>query len=215
MAAARPIAILKKINPASPLHYPASKTALLLLDYQNITVDFLPEQDRFTAITTAAGLRQWASENSIAAFHCLVDMNRPPKATSKMSERWNVYEKMLASNPAGAHEHPVLQPINGDSEMEVTVTRQVGIISALKSDGLLESLEKKGITSLVMAGLSTSGCLLSTARAAADEGFVTTVVEEGCWDMGEGVHEMLCQKVLPSSVNVVGLENWLEQWGKE
>ena len=71
-------------------------------------------------------------------------------------------------------------------------------MSALKSPGLEDFLQEKGIKSLVLAGLSTSGCVLRTAVAACDAEYVVTVISDGCADPVEGVHELLVGKVLNS-----------------
>lgn len=124
-----------------------------------------------------------------------------------------MWEKMLAGDPSGAEEHPALDvKTSSNTTNELSVTRPAGIVSATKSDRLLELLEGNGITSLVLAGISTSGCVLSTAKAAADAGFVVTAVEDCCGEPEEGLHELICGKLLERSVNVVGSGEWLGAW---
>ena len=60
--------------------------------------------------------------------------------------------------------------------LETIVVRTPGYVSALESHGLMNTLRAKGIKALILGGLSTSGCVLSTARAGADRGFIMTVV---------------------------------------
>lgn len=82
----------------------------------------------------------------------------------------------------------------------------------LKSQGL-ESLPSSHDTkSVVLCGISTSGCVLSTARAAADDGYIVTVIEDACSDPVAGLHDVLVQKVLPSQAHVATAEEFQEQW---
>jgi nicotinamidase-related amidase len=55
---------------------------------------------------------------------------------------------------------------------------QKGVNSAFIGTGLEGHLRAQGITTLVLAGLTTDHCVASTARMAADLGFVVTVVSD-------------------------------------
>jgi nicotinamidase-related amidase len=66
-----------------------------------------------------------------------------------------------------AHGEPQ-ELMEGGDDMDVTFKRRPGYVSALKSPGLEDFLREKGIQSLFLAGLSTSGCVLRTALAAGD-----------------------------------------------
>ena len=50
---------------------------------------------------------------------------------------------------------------------------------------------------LVVCGVSTSGCVLSTVRDATERGWVVSVVADACADAAPGVHDVLVQNVLP------------------
>lgn len=106
---------------------------------------------------------------------------------------------------AGEADELVAGGLDGKREREWQ--RPLGVVSALKSEGLLEELRVKGVTSLVVLGVSTGGCVLSTVRGATDEGFVVSVVEDGCADPGERVHDVLVKNVLGMTGHVLG-------WGK-
>ena len=55
--------------------------------------------------------------------------------------------------------------------------------------------------------------MLSTAREAADLGFVTTVVQDGCWDYNSESHMVIMENVLPMTAWVVGLQEGLDLLG--
>jgi nicotinamidase-related amidase len=49
----------------------------------------------------------------------------------------------------------------------------------------------------VLAGIATSGVVLSTLRQAADLDYRLTVLADGCLDADPGVHRVLLEKVFP------------------
>lgn len=197
-------------NPGSPAHYDSSQTALLLLDYHSfITSRSGPSAP--AVLSNAARLREWAFKNHVLVVHCLIDISST-FPTAKSASRFDAIRAMLGAHPEQAAEDPAIAPISPAVEGEITVTRQAGHISALKSPELMPLLEQKGIKSLVLCGLSTSGCAMSTARAAGDEEFVTTVIKDACADNVEGLHDMLIQHAFTSQAHVVSAEEWLEAW---
>ena len=223
----RELAIMDGSKPHSPFHYGPPQTALLLMDYQNLTLGMLGEEARSKMLPNVLKLRDWARAHDVLIIHCLIDLSESPVPGRRMVERWPMIKETLAKNPGLADEWAELkvqQPnpsarisISVDKDVkEVTLSRRMGSFSALKSRGIDSLLEQRGIRSLVMAGISTSGCALGTARPAADEGFVVTVIGDACADPVPGVHKTLCTHVLPGSANVMDLEVWEKAWdGKE
>jgi nicotinamidase-related amidase len=64
------------------------------------------------------------------------------------------------------------------------------------------------VTSLVLAGISTSGVVLSTVREAADRDYELTVLENLCLDADEEVHRVLTGKVFPRQATVLAAADW-------
>lgn len=202
--ATRTAAIFDSSKACSPLSIPAANTALLLLDYQNITVSMA--SDGGQTVTVAREMRDWAVEQGIPAYHCLVDTTSAPEPSMKISERWVFYEEKLKVAPELGNEPDVLKGL------DKIFTRQPGYISALKSPGLLEELQTKGVRSLILCGLSTSGCVLSTARAANDHGFVVTIVDDACWDPLPELHALLMGHVLASTAHIAKAKEVQQAW---
>ncbi|HYB16621.1 MAG TPA: isochorismatase family protein [Streptosporangiaceae bacterium] len=67
---------------------------------------------------------------------------------------------------------------------------------------------RRGI-SLVLAGIATSGVVLSTLRQAADLDYRLTVLADGCLDADPDVHRMLVEKVFPRQAEVVSVADWV------
>jgi nicotinamidase-related amidase len=110
---------------------------------------------------------------------------------------------MLVENAPGTGIHPLLAPADGD--LVVTKRR----VSAFAGSDLDMLLRAKGITTLVLAGVITSGVVLSTTRAAADLDYRLLVLRDGCFDPDDAVHEMLMDSVISMQAEVVDIETWL------
>jgi nicotinamidase-related amidase len=64
------------------------------------------------------------------------------------------------------------------------------------------------VDTLVLAGISTSGVVLSTTRDAADRDFRLLVLADCCADPDPDVHRVLIEKVLPRQAEVIDLETF-------
>ena len=190
-------AIFDPTDQTSPLSASSRETALLLIDYQNMLRGRVGEGVWTSVTNVASQLRDWARKREITIVHCLVDTSpgtKPPKHT-RISTKWKAYETAFAASPGLGRETDILAP-TGNSNLEITVVRTPGFVSALESHALAEVLRSTGIKSLILGGVSTSGCILSTARAATDRGFIVTVAEDACFDPVPGLHGMLATHVV-------------------
>lgn len=189
----------------TPGAYNASQTALLLLDFHNLFIGKSPGSDASKAVACAAAAATWARSNGIQVIHCLLDMSQAPFPTCKGYDRFAGIVNMMKQ----ANDTEPSSLLDG-GDKDVTFTRRPGHVSALRSPGLREFLREKGIVSLILAGLSTSGCVCRTAFAAADEEFVVTVLSDGCADPQDGLHGVMVDKLLANRGYVVSLEEFKE-----
>lgn len=210
MSQPRMAAKLDSSDPSSPLAYKPSETAILLLDFQNLTVNMLADDGK-AALTKAKTMRDWALSKNMLVMHSIVDLDATPRQNAKGRERYPIYMEMAKKNPDAAKE-PADIAANPDNENEVVVYKQLGFVSGLKSKGAMETLSQHGIKSLVICGLSTSGAALRTSLAAADEGFVVTVIEDACADRVDGLHEMLVKHAMPMTAHVAGAEEFVRAY---
>ena len=61
---------------------------------------------------------------------------------------------------------------------------------------------------LVLAGIATSGVVLSTLRQAADLDYRLTVRAGGCLDADPEVHQVLLGKLFPRQAEVASVAEW-------
>lgn len=183
------------------------KSALLVMDVQQAIVD------RFAGSESAAGYLPRLRE-AIAAAHragipvvyVVVGFRDGHPEISPRNKTFS----MLAQNggftegSAGARVHPEVAPGEGDA----VVTKKR--VSAFAGSDLDMVLRAKGVDSLVLTGIATSGVVLSTVRQAADLDFRLTVLSDGCLDADPEVHRVLLEKVFPRQAEVVEVAEWIK-----
>jgi nicotinamidase-related amidase len=77
-------------------------------------------------------------------------------------------------NTTGAQIHQDVAPMTG----EKVITKHFP--NSFRDTDLLAYLKSKGITKLVVCGMMTDVCVISTTRAAMDLGFSNTVISDAC-----------------------------------
>ncbi len=90
-----------------------------------------------------------------------------------------------------------IAPEDGD-----VVVRKTRVGPFLTTD-LDAQLRERGITTLILAGISTSGVVLSTVRDAADRDYRLVVLADSCADTDPEVHQLLTTKVFPRQADVI------------
>lgn len=115
-------------------------------------------------------------------------------------------DTMTEAHP-GTQVHEALEP--RDDEPVITKRR----ISAFTGSDLEVLLRGAAAEHIVLAGITTSGVVLSTIREAADMDYRITVLEDACADPDTEVHRVLMEKVFPRQAVVTSTEAWIESLG--
>ena len=109
---------------------------------------------------------------------------------------------MMDGDP-GSEVHASIAPLHGD----IMVTkRRVSAFAGSDLDVVLRALDVKA---LALAGISTSGVVLSTIRQAADMDYDLTVLRDCCADGDPEIHRVLLEKVFPRQASVTTAQAWL------
>jgi nicotinamidase-related amidase len=86
-------------------------------------------------------------------------------------------------------------------------------VGALSTTNLDEQLTNLGVTTLILAGLTTSGVVLSTIRDAADRDYRLILLADCISDPRQEVHTALMEQVFPGQADIIttaGLHPLLE-----
>jgi len=82
--------------------------------------------------------------------------------------------------------------------------------SAFFGTALKETLDELGVDSVIVAGLSTSGCVRASTVDAIQSGFIPIVVRDAVGDRATGPHESALFDLDAKYADVVGLDDTLE-----
>lgn len=156
---------------AEQLSFDRSKTAILIMDYQNRQLGNFSDTFREELLKKANVVLAKARREGLPVIY--VEVRR--------GERTSETEIHSSVTP---------QP----GEVVVTKSR-VGPFSTTDLDAILKS---KGIGTLVLMGISTGGVVLSTVRWAADIDYRLIVLSDCCADRDGEVHRVLMEKVFQS-----------------
>ena len=98
--------------------------------------------------------------------------------------------------------HPAIAP--EPTDLVVTKRR----VSAFAGSDLEVLLRGLGAGTLVLAGIATSGVVLSTVRQAVDLDYRVVVLADACIDSDPEVHRILTEKVFPRQADVRAVSEW-------
>ena len=176
-------------------------TALLILDYQEGVGD-LPyakeaAQNAFAALAAARKARMPVIFSKVAFRFGYTDV----------SDRNKVFAAYKAKNllpPEKSKLISLLQPSAGD------VVGGKDRFSAFSGNDLKTILRAGGIDHLVMAGVSTSGVILSTFVEAGDMDYQMTILSDACADPKATLHHELMVNLFPRSAEVITTGQWVQ-----
>ncbi len=183
---------------ANELTLDLQRTALLIMDYEN---DLLAQYgDKTPALLDrASALLDGAREAGLAVIYVVVrfrDGYPEIGARNRMMSAMKKSNRVREGTP-GAEIHTQVAPQAGEP---LVIKRRVGAFGATDLQTILNAHD---LTTLILAGVSTGGVVLSTVRWAADADYELIVVADCCLDPDEEVHDVLMRKVFPRQASVV------------
>ncbi len=184
-----------------------SRTALLVMDVQQSMVErFAGGEELAARLGTAVAAARRAGVTIIAVRVAFRPGHPEVDRRNKMFGRLAESGALILDSPEAA-----LHPALGIDKLDPVVTKvRVG---AFAGSDLAQILRGRGITTLVLGGIATSGVVLSTLRHAADADHDVVVLADGCLDADPEVHRVLVSKVFPAQAEVVTVAEWIGQLG--
>ena len=89
-----------------------------------------------------------------------------------------------------------------DGDIIVRKTR----VGAFSTTDLADQLAERGVDTLILAGISTSGVVLSTVRDGADRDYALYVLSDATADRDQSVHDCLMDSVFPRQATVITVD---------
>ncbi|MFC9839520.1 cysteine hydrolase family protein [Rhodococcus sp. NPDC127530] len=175
-----------------------AKTALLVMDYQPSILGFLDDPTDFvasTAETVATVRNNGGSVGYVRVGFTDADYAGFPEGHI-MGDRVKGNRPNMDAESTTTALHPNL--VVHDNDIVVRKTR----VSAFSTTTLHEQLTNAGITTLILAGVHTSGVVLTTVREAHDLDYRVIVLSDACADPDDAVHSFLFEKIFPKQAEV-------------
>lgn len=187
------------------IQIPFSQSALVVMDFQNGILErysqkaeeLLPKVSRAIAVARQVGIEVFYVRVAFRPNYPEVSMNNAFfSAVVGNGDRFN-------EESSSTQIHSSIKPQVG----EIVITKRR--VSAFTGSDLDVLLRAKNIKKLILAGVSTSGVVLSTLRAAYDLDFSLVVLKDACLDPDEEVHKVLTEKVFIRQAEVVNVDEWI------
>lgn len=175
------------------------RTALLVMDYQNGVVGMLDEPDELlsnAADAIATVRRAGGHVGYVRVAFEDTDLEAIPP-TSRMGARVAASADAFRNDSRETAVHERVAPQNGD-----IVVRKVRV-GAFSTTDLDSQLRARGVDTLILAGISTSGVVLSTVRDASDRDYRVLVVADATADRESDVHQFLIERIFPRQADVI------------
>ncbi len=160
------------------------RPALIMIDFCQGYFD--PECDLYAdvdeALASALRLRDAAHAAKLPVILTNVSYHRSAMDGGRFFEKAAPLRYFIAGNPMAAFAKG-LEP----REDELVITKQYP--SAFFGTSLASTLTAMGVDSVLLTGLTTSGCVRASCVDAMSHGFRTAVVADACGDRHEAPHE--------------------------
>lgn len=179
----------------------AARQALLIMDMQQAIVDRFGASDLADTLAGAAS-RARAAGVPVLYVKVVLRPGYPEVHPRNLTFSAVARSGWLHTEDPGSAIHERVLPEPGDVVIE---KRRV---SAFAGSDLALVTSAQGIDTLVLAGIATSGVVLSTLREAADRDYGLVVLRDGCADDDPEVHRVLMDKVFPHQAAVTTIEDW-------
>jgi nicotinamidase-related amidase len=181
----------------------ANYSVLLLMDFQIFVLNnFLPPDVAMNAVAQAAALLAAARTKGVMVIHVTVGFRPGYPEISERNKLFSFLKEsgLVAPGSDSIRIHAELAPRDNEP---VVVKHRIG---AFSSTDLERILRARNIETLILAGITTSGVVLSTLRQGFDLDYQMIVAADACADNNADFHTALIEKILPQHAAVLNTE---------
>ena len=201
------------------MSYSSSNTALLLIGFQN---DYLSEGGALNSVIEHNAKETGVLENTLRLIEAIKHtempiINTPILFSSDYSELLEPKGLMATIKEIGAFQRgawggEVIPQIQAYKD-RITLLQGKTWFSSFQGTDLQSFLNDRDIQHIVLAGVVTSLCIDSTARAAADLGYGTSILSDctGARTMDE--QQFYCDSIFPLYAETQTVDKLLEKLG--
>jgi nicotinamidase-related amidase len=173
------------------------RTALLVMDVQNATVGSISEPDALLERVKSAIADVRAAGGTIGYVRTAFTEDDWAAVPINTAFSPHAEARMMHHEDAASQIHQRIAPEDGD--IVVRKTR----IGGMSTTDLDEQLSGRGIDTLVLTGISTSGVVMSTLLEAIERDYRVIVLSDAVTDHRADVHDILLNTVFPPRAHVI------------
>jgi nicotinamidase-related amidase len=178
----------------------AARTALVLMDFQPAVLGTVAEGDTAALLANAGKALSWARSAGLTVAYVRVAFRDADYAAIPEHNRAFAPFRGGGMLADGSPECEIVESLRPQRDEIVVRKTRFGSFS---TTSLSPRLREAGIESLILAGISTGGVVLSTVRDAADQDFRVYVLADACADSNPHVHSILTEAVFPHQAYVI------------
>ena len=178
----------------------AAQTALVLMDFQPAVLGTVAESDTAALLANAEKALTWARSAGLTVAHVRVAFQDADYRAIPQRNRAFAPLRGGGMMADGSPECEIIESLRPQGDEIVVRKTRFGSFS---TTNLSSRLREAGIESLILAGISTSGVVLSTVRDAADQDFRIYVLADACADGNPHVLSLLTEAVFPHQAYVI------------
>lgn len=183
-----------------PMNINVTNSALLVLDFQNTVVsNYFSEDEIEPILANTTKLIKTARHAKIPVIYVAVGF-RPGHPEINPDNRIFTAVKnygLFLLEEEGTKIHDLVKPLN---EEPVIIKNRIGAFSGTELETILRSQK---IGTLIMAGLTTTGVVLSTVRQAFDLDYRIIIACDCCADPDKQAHDVLIENILTLHADVL------------
>jgi nicotinamidase-related amidase len=186
-----------------------SRTALLVMDYQEGIVSRLPDTDALLGRITSVIDNTRAHGGHVGWVRVALDdadFAAVPESSIFAAMASGERRAQMHADAPGTQIDSRLSPQAGDIAVR---KRRVGAFTTTDLDQQLRGLS---VDTVVLVGISTSGVVLSTVREAMDRDYRIVVLHDACADGDPDTHTFLTTKLFPRHAYVTGVDDLEALW---
>lgn len=184
-------------------------TALLVMDFQVGLLARLPDPDTLVnrvGATVSEARAHGSHVGWVRVAFTDADFDAIPAHSVMARQAAPGQREAFHADAPTSSIHPRLEPRPED--VTVRKTR----MGAFTTTDLDQQLRRRGVDTLLLAGFSTSGVVLSTVREGLDRDYRILVLADACADPDPETHAFLLETLFPRHATVLGSEDLPALW---